>query len=635
MIRQLRHRGPDGVGFYAEGRVGLAHARLSIIDMKGGAQPIHNEDRSVWVVFNGEIFNYLELRAELETRGHRFYTRSDTEVIVHLYEELGEGFLHRLNGQFAIALWDDRCQTLLLARDRVGIAPLFHAQRGGELLFGSEVKAILAATGESPRLDLRALDQIFTFWAPVAPRTLFDGVQELPPGHWLRICDGKVESRCWWDFEFPEDGGFDARPENELADELRARLDAACRLRLRADVPVAAYLSGGLDSSIIAAIVHGIQPQALRTFSIGFEGERLDETAWQQAVVRHLGTEHHAFSCDRATVAGELATTVWHGESAILRTAPVPMRLLSARVRAEGYRVVLTGEGADEILGGYDLFKEAKIRQFWAVRPDSHWRARLLQRLYPYLDLSRGDAYLRHAFGQSLDAPESPWFSHLPRWAATSQTKAFFSAPMLAELEQNSGATDELADRLPRGYHAWHPFNRAQYLESKLLMGGYLLAAQGDRMLMANGVEGRFPYLDHELIAFAARLHPRVKMRVLKEKHLLRRAMGRLLPRAVTDRHKQPYRAPDIDAFRDSRAEVYALMEPGLVRDYGYFDSAKVEFLVRKAMAGRALGQRDNMAFIGVLTTQMWHREFIDRFGVNFGAHSGAGEPTREHQYVQ
>ncbi|MGE0081191.1 MAG: asparagine synthase (glutamine-hydrolyzing) [Thiohalomonadaceae bacterium] len=610
MIASVRHRGPDGVGLYSEGPIGLAHARLSIIDIAGGAQPIHNEDGSVQVVFNGEIFNYLELRSELSRRGHRFYTRSDTEVIVHLYEEYGREFVAHLNGQFAIALWDQRARRLLLVRDRVGIAPLYYHASATELLFGSEMKALFAG-GVVPRAHLPGLDQVFTFWSPLAPDTVFEGVHELPPGHWLEADGRGVRTGRYWDFEFPEGGAFDGRSEAQLAEELRARLEQAARIRLRADVPVGAYLSGGLDSSVIASLISGNDVR-LCTFSIGFDSETLDETPYQQAVVHDLGTAHVRMECVDGTVADAIADTIWHTEMPVLRTAPAPMRLLSGFARANGFKVVLTGEGADEVFGGYDIFKEDKVRRYWAARPTSARRPLLLRRLYPYLDIgAQGQRYLQAFFGQGLSDADSPWFSHLPRWSTTAQCKQFFSDAMQEALAAAPPVMERFAAQLPASFRRWHPLNRAQYLESKVLLPGYLLASQGDRMLMANAVEGRFPYLDHHVIEFAARLPPRMKLRALNEKYLLKRAMAGRLPPSVLARHKQPYRAPDIAAFIKAAPECMDLLAPDVVRDYGYFDPARVALLVRKAMAGKAIGYRDNMAFVGILTTQIWHHRFI------------------------
>src|SRR5581483_7905856 len=383
MIESLRHRGPDGFGFHSDNDIGLAHARLSIIDLEGGRQPIHNEDRTVWVVFNGEIFNYVELRADLQRRGHHFYTQSDTEVIVHAYETYGDDFVRELNGQFAIALWDSRRRRLLLARDRAGIRPLFYTLHRHRLLFASEVKAIFTDPAVARRLDIAALAQIFTYWSALPPATPFEGICALPPGHLGVVENGKIRIHKYWDWEFSDIAH--GTSEAQLAEELRALLIDAVRLQLRADVPVGAYLSGGLDSSVITTLIKHYTETPLRTFSVTFEDDEFDESGYQNELVARLGTHHTSIRCTKADIRAAFPRMMWHAETPVVRTAPTPLMMLSGAVRAADYKVVLTGEGADEVFGGYDLFKEAKIRRFWARQPASIRRPLILSRLYPYL----------------------------------------------------------------------------------------------------------------------------------------------------------------------------------------------------------------------------------------------------------
>jgi asparagine synthase (glutamine-hydrolysing) len=620
MVRQLAHRGPDGVGFYRDGPVGLAHARLSIIDLQSGAQPIHNEDRNVWVVFNGEIFNYIELRAELESAGHRFYTHSDTEVLVHLYERDGDRFVDKLNGQFSIALWDQTARRLVLVRDRAGITPLFYANQAGSLIFASEAKAILPALGAAPSLNPQALDDILTFWVPLSPETIFKEIVEVSPGEMVVVDNGQVARRRYWDFTYPPNGDYRTEAESRLAEELHALLVDATKVRLRADVPVGAYLSGGLDSSVLTSLIHHHGGVPLRTFSIGFSDESLDETPHQRLMIDHLHADHSSIHCTQEQIGNAFLDTVWHTETPVVRTAPVPMQLLSGLVQRQRYKVVLTGEGADEVFGGYDLFKESKIRSFWARHATSSLRPLLLKRLYPYLELSPGRAqsYLKTFFGQALDTPELAHFSHIPRWSTTSMCKEFFSKSLKVQLDRDPIA--RLTSSLPQSIHQWHPFNRAQYLESKLLLPGYLLSSQGDRMLMSHSVEGRFPFLDHRVIDFASHLHPKLKMKVLNEKYLLKMAAKRYLPPAIVERYKQPYRAPDIPAFFGERTPEYVaeLLSPRKLAEYGYFDPAKVELLVKKIQNKRAIGFKDNMALVAILSTHCWHYHFIERYRANF-----------------
>ena len=624
MIHTLSHRGPDGYGFHEEPGVGLAHARLSIIDLATGDQPIHNPRRTVWTVFNGEIFNYVELRKTLEAAGHRFYTQSDTEVIVHLYDRYGEDFVQHLNGQFAIALWDSERQRLVLARDRAGIRPLFHARSRGRLWFASEVKALLAVLPECAALDPLGLAQSLTYWSAVDPGTVYQGVQSLPPGCLLCIeRDGRETLTRYWDWTFPaaaetSPSRYPASIEHATA-ELRELLVDAVRLQLRADVPVGAYLSGGLDSSGIVAMIRGFTDTPVRTFSVAFEDGEFDESAHQAAMVRHLRTEHTTLRCTRRDIGEAFPRLVRHTETPVLRTAPVPMMLLAASVRQHGYKVVLTGEGADEVFGGYDQFKEAKIRRFWARQPQSRFRPRLLQRLYGYLENSpvRNPAFAQSFFGQGMEHLQRPIFAHTPRWATSQRALAFLSADTRASLGQWD-PLDAYEGTLPAEISSWSDLGRDQYVEAKSLLAGYLLSSQGDRVAMASSIEGRVPYLDHRVIEFANRLPPSFKIRGMTEKYILRRALADLLPTEIVQRTKQPYRSPDSQSFFfDGKPLDYVaeLMSPASIRDAGYFDAAAVGRLTEKCRQGRATGFADNQAFVGILSTMLVHQGLLDNRG--------------------
>ncbi len=621
MVAAIGHRGPDGDGYLIEDGIGIGHARLSIIDLAGGAQPIWNEDRTIAIVYNGEVFNYPELRRRLVAAGHRFATQTDTECLVHLYEQVGDAFVEELNGQFAFAMWDRRRRRLLLCRDRAGILPLYwcrieaSGRSGPGVVFGSEVKALFASGLVRPQADPEGLDDLWTFWSPQPPRTAFKGVEQLRPGELVVLTGSRISRRQYWRWEFPPSGSHRRAPAQDLRRELGDLLGDATQIRLRADVPVGAYLSGGLDSSALVAVLNRSIARSLHTFSIGFEDPGLDESAHQRTVADHLQTQHHHLQCMTRDIADSFPDAIRHTENPVLRTAPAPMRLLSRSVRDAGLKVVLTGEGADEVLGGYDIFKEAKVRQFWARNPGSPWRPLLLKRLYPYLDLggARGDATVREFFGQGITEPGGAFFSHLPRWNTTAQCKLFWSADFAASVR--SDAVERLRGALPDDMAHWHPFNRAEFLEATTLLPSYLLSSQGDRMLMASSVEGRFPYLDHRLIAFANELHPDHKMRVLREKDLLRETMQGALPAAILERHKQPYRAPDAAAFLGERTPDYVneLTREGSLKSYGYFDPGKVARLIAKLRRSRSPAVRDNMAFVGILSTQLWHATFIER----------------------
>lgn len=608
MIDAIGHRGPDEQGVHVDSGVGLAHARLSIIDLSSGQQPMANEDGSIWVTFNGEIFNYIELAERLRGAGHRFGTHSDTEVIVHNYEQKQEQCVDDFNGDFAFAVWDRNRRRLMLARDRMGVRPVYYMQVGQTFAFASEVKALLAIPGVDAEIDPIALDQTFTFWSPIAPRTIFRGISELPPGHTLTYQDGRITMRRYWSLRYPKRGEARRVSEAVAAEELHDLLVDATRLRLRADVPVGAYLSGGLDSSVTTALIRNYTKAHLRTFSVTFESPEFDESEFQQELVRSLGTEHTSVLCKREDIGRLLPEVIRHTERPILRTAPAPLMMLSQHVRENGFKVVMTGEGADEILAGYDIFKEAKIRRFWARSPGSATRPRLLRRLYPYLVNLQGQPqpYLEAFFRAGLDDPGNPFFSHLPRWRMTSRLKQLFSDDLREEI-WDYNALEDLRDQLPGEFGEWDALSQAQYLETSLLLPGYILSSQGDRMSMAHAVEGRFPFLDHRVVEYANMLPPRLKLRGLREKHILRQAMSRHLPASIANRPKQPYRSPDAESFFGKNRPEYVqeMLSTDALRQTGLFDAGAVAKLVDKCNAGHAMGFRDNMALVGVLSVQL------------------------------
>ena len=448
MLGTIRHRGPDGSGIYREARAGLGNVRLSIIDISGGDQPIGNEDGSLWIVFNGEIFNYIELRPELERLGHQFTTHSDTEVVLHLYEEYGPGCLKYLNGQFAIAIWNEKNQSLFLARDRVGIRPVFYTQTAaGQLIFASEIKAILVHPRVNAEIDPEALRETFTYWSPFSPHTIFKGIYELPPAHYLLVKDGQVTVEPYWSLDFAPEQPI--RRTQDYLDEMESLLIDATQIRLRADVPVGAYLSGGLDSSLTTAIIRRYNPNRLDTFSISFSDQAFDESHYQGMMAEHLGTDHHEVFCDYQDIARSFPDVIYHTETPILRTAPVPMFLLSALVREHNFKVVMTGEGADEFLAGYDIFKEMKIRRFWARDPESTIRPRLLSRLYPDINrLGSSGAFLTAFFKRDLTRTDSPFYSHAIRWNNTARTWRFLAGG-------DSRSVEPEGMSLPSGFWAW------------------------------------------------------------------------------------------------------------------------------------------------------------------------------------
>jgi len=618
MAGELAHRGPDGVGLYRDGPFGMVNTRLSIIDLAGGDQPLSNEDGRYWAMQNGEIYNFPELMEELERLGHRFRTRSDTEVIVHAFEEWGVGCLGKLNGEFALAVYDREAKRLFLARDRFGIRPLFLADYGGDFVFASEAKALLRHPSAERRIDPFALVETFTIWAVQPDRSAFVGVRELPAGHFLWVGpQGAEEPVRWWDIRFGPREGTRSASVDELQEELLEVLDDATRIRLRADVPVGVYLSGGLDSSATTALARRHTRGTLEAFSVAFEDPRFDESPYQDRMAAELGVNLRRIVVSDADVAAALPEVIRYAEKPMLRTAPGPLLLLSRFVRSAGFKVVLTGEGADELFGGYNIFQEAMVRRFWARQPASTLRPRLLGKLYPYLsrDLQRGGGFMAEFFKASMLDLDDPLYSHRPRFRTTARNLRFLSPETLATRTSVGDPEARVIDRLPPEFANMGFLGQAQYLEIITFLTGFLLHSQGDRMLMANSVEGRFPFLDKDVAEFAASLPERLRLRDIKEKYLLRKSLSKVLPDEINRRPKRPYRAPILGAFFGERAPDYVaeLLSPERVAASRLFNSGHVVKLAEKAARYVDVGfsESDEMGLVGVLSTMLLDEEFV------------------------
>lgn len=611
MLGSIRHRGPDEFGIYLDDTAALGNARLSIVDLTAGQQPISTPSGRFWTVFNGEIFNHQELRSELEAIGHQFKTHCDTEVFVHLFEEFGASCLGRINGQFGAAVWDAHRRQLFLARDRLGIRPVFYHHAGTRLIFASEIKALAC----HPDIDLaireQGIQQVFEFWSCQGGTTAFAGIEQLKPGHFAVFSPAGLSTRCYWSPELTPQRPEEVTEQDALA-RLHETLASATRLRLQADVPVGAYLSGGLDSSLIAALVKENTSGKFDTFSIAFTDTDFDESQHQQAVARHLGTNHQVVEASHSDIARVFPDVIWHTETPILRTAPAPMFLLSQLVQSAGYKVVLTGEGADEFFAGYDIFKEAKIREFWAREPESIRRSRLLERIYPDIKtLSRlGPAYTRSFFGNGVTETGDPDYSHRIRWANTARARRYFSEHLKSALSNDfdpKGQVDA-GTAITAGI-----LERAQQTEIRTFLSPYLLSSQGDRMGMAHSVEGRFPFLDPNVVALASSLPLRLKMPAIRDKFLLRKLGKDILPSAIWKRPKKPYRAPIHTCFIHERAPDYVrdLLSDHCLADKGFFDPRAVGLLIKRIRAGQTVGEVDDMALAGILSTQLLHEQFI------------------------
>ena len=614
MLNRIIYRGPDEMGLYITDHCSIGNVRLSIVDLKSGQQPLSNEDSSLWIAYNGEVFNYPELRDQLKSKGHRFRTNCDTEVVVHMYEEYGESCVQYLNGQFAFAIWDEKKQELFMARDRMGIRPLFYNLSEDGLVFGSEIKSIFEYPGINRSINYKALKQAFAYWTTITPDTVFDGINELSPGHTLLYSKGKVEIKRYWQLDFNQtkfNGSI-----HEAIEEFETLFKDSVDLRLRADVPVAAYLSGGMDSSVTTSFIRQVQPENLNTFSIGFQDGAFDESSYQNEVSEFFKTKHHFISTNDSDIPGLLEKSIWHTEAPLFRTSPIPMMKLSGLVRDNDIKVVITGEGADENLGGYNIFKEAVIRQFWAKYPDSKLRSLLLKKLYPYIPAlsNASPAMLKMFFGYKLQETDSPIYSHLLRWRNGQNLSAHFSDGVKSVLN-GYDPVKEYAENIFDQVAGYSSLAKAQYIESTVFMSGYLLSSQGDRVSMANSVEGRYPFLDHRLIEFCASLPDDFKLKGLNEKYLIKKMMKGRLPESVVNRPKQAYRAPVASAILIHGKELIdKYLNPASLLESGLFNAQTVTSLLNKLNKGGLITEVDNMALIGILSTQILYNQYIKNY---------------------
>ncbi len=614
MLTRINHRGPDECGLYLSDDICFGNVRLSIVDLASGQQPLSTQDGRFWIVYNGEVFNYPELKRQLEKIGHVFKTNCDTEIVLHMFQEYREDCLNYLNGQFAFAIWDTHEKELFLARDRMGIRPLFYTQNKDGFVFGSEIKSIFEFPTVKRELNISGLQQIFTFWSPLSPQTFFKDVYEVPPGCYAYYRNNKLEVNTYWNYHFNDKKEYSLL---EAKEELSYLFKDALALRMRADVQVAAYLSGGLDSTSTTAFIKKMFPEVLNTFSIGFEEKDFDESSFQNEVADFLQTNHHSISFQNKDVVDLFDKVLWHTETPILRTSPFPMFKLSRLVRDNNIKVVITGEGADEMLGGYNIFKEAMIRDFWAKDPDSKLRPLLLRKLYPYIPQFQNGTnsnFLKLFFGYKLSETDSPIYSHLLRWKNTSRIMNHFSADVKKQL---SGADPikELQDALSEELKSYSLLNKAQFIESEIFMSGYLLSSQGDRVAMGNSVEGRYPFLDHRIIEFCASLPDSLKLNGLDEKYLLKKTVENDIPKSVLKRPKQAYRAPISQALlSDKRGFVEAVLDNKEISDVGVFNQKSVSSLLKKMRNSNTISEIDNMALVGILSTHIVNDQFIKNY---------------------
>jgi asparagine synthase (glutamine-hydrolysing) len=620
MGNAIFHRGPDEEGFLQKPGLGMVSRRLSIVGLADGQQPMWNEDRSVGVVFNGELFDHIEKRAELVSRGHRLVTHCDTEIIPHLWEDHHEGMWERLRGQFAIALWDDKRRQLLLGRDRFGIAPLYWTRQGEWLLFASEIKGLLASGMVHAEPDLHGLDHVFTFSAVPAPITCFKGVQLLQPGRFLEITPAddrgrgpEIRERAYWEMNFPDDG--DENPETDpkkLVDRFEELMLNAVEKRLRADVPVGSYISGGVDSSMIVALANKIKGPQINTYTISVNDPDLDELSAAQLVARHIGTKEpivQRFSHDDA-----LATyprLIEAAECPVIDTSCAALLQLAQKVNACGQKVVLTGEGADEWLVGYPWYKIAKALSYLDLVPGlrlSEFARRA------YLRLNKVPQFPRAFRRRTEDAVGGPnaW---IDSYGLLGLSKLRFYGESLRDVLNHAHPWQELQFPLERAKR-WHPLNRGIWVAARVTLAGHLLQAKGDRVAMHSSVEVRYPFLDEDVFDFIANLHPSWKLRGFRDKHLLRLLAERWLPPSVYQRKKVIFRAP-LDSFHlDPEPPFVAeLLSDESLRRTGYFDVKEVHHwrkAFRQLKAGGLPRLSVEMGLVAVVATQLWHHIYID-----------------------
>lgn len=610
MLGAIGHRGPDGIGYVLDDRCGLGTTRLAIIDREAGTQPMSDPSGRWWLAYNGEVYNYLELRTELEAEGCRFVTRSDTEVVLQAWLHWGPDCLPRFDGGFAFALYDRLSGRLVLARDRFGKRPLYYVQRGGELWFGSEMKAFFHLPGFAFEQDPAQLASILAQWTPLPDQSGFKEIRGLPMGEWLSLEDGRLERHRYDTLDFRSDLAVGS--EAEALELIRERLREAVALRLRSDVEVGVYLSGGIDSAIVALLARDVTRHPLSTFSVTFEDAAYDESPEQRELASFLGTRHRAQSIGHADLAEACPAAVFHAEVPAFRSAFIPMFLLSRLTREAGIKVILSGEGADEAFLGYDLFKETLLRRQWDSLDEAVRRERL-GRLYPHL-AHYGPSDLAAITGlyQQFSQERMPGlFSHELRFQ-----NGRFSTRLLGQPGEPFAALEALVAAEP-GFGSLTDVQKAQWLEYRTLLPGYLLSTQGERMSLAHGVENRCPFLDPAVLEAASATNLRFDDG-FEEKRLLRRAFAGRLPASIVGKRKFPYRAPDSAAFASTRPDyLEAVLSEAELARLPFLDPRFARRLADKVLTRPAaeIGTKEDQAFLFLLSTALLNRFFVAREG--------------------
>jgi asparagine synthase (glutamine-hydrolysing) len=594
MCQMMVHRGPDEEGVFLGPGVALGMRRLSIIDLAGGQQPICNEDRTVWVVFNGEIYNYRELRQALQRRGHRFRTDSDTETIVHLYEEFGTGAVDRLRGMFAFAIWDTRARQLLVARDRLGIKPLYYVELDGGFAFASELKPILQLPEVERRISWEAVNHLFTFLATPATRSIVDGVRKLEPARVAIASGGRLRIERYWEPDFTPN---ERATEDELVEELRALVRESVNLHLVSDVPLGAFLSGGIDSSAVVATMARLSSGRVKTFSIGFAEPEFDELCHARRVADAFGTDHHELVL-RPDVVGIVDDLAWHLDEPFGDTSAIPTYMVS-KLAAEHVTVVLSGDGGDELFAGYDKYMvEQRERAYSGIPVPVRQALGAVGRAMP--EGMRGRRFLRHL---ALDGAER--YLDAATMFHRDQLRQLFQPDVHREIALHDPWRDA-AMHLRRMGADW--LSGLQYWDLQAYLPLDILT-KVDRMTMAHSIEARPPLLDHTLVEFAARIPSRLRMKDGTTKHMLKRAMRGVLPDQIIDRKKQGFAVPLSHWFRGELAGFARdLLLSDTGRRRGLFNAPYVEKLLRLHERGRNI----DLQLWTMMSLELWCRRVLD-----------------------
>lgn len=600
MLDTIVHRGPDDSGCFKSPTLNMGMRRLSIISIDDGKQPIYDESRRYALVFNGEIYNYLELRRQLEQQGHSFATESDTEVIVHLFEEHGEKCVDHLRGMFAFAIWDTHSEELFIARDRLGIKPLYYVETDQALVFGSEIKSLLKHPEVHARLDVQALSQYLSLKYVPAPRTMFEGIRTLEPGHWLKATQNKIRTKRYWDLSFSKVDEFSN--EQTALERLDELLQESIRLRLRADVPFGAFLSGGLDSSLIVALMAQQLSTPVSTFSVGFENaEGEDELPYAQQVANAFGCSHHTIKVTGGDFVKYAESTLSHLDQPIADQATIATYMLS-QLASKHVKMVLTGEGGDELFAGYARYAGEQLAPWiqWmptALRVGTH---RGLSRLLSNRRLKIATGALQFSREAKRFANWFPMFADDVKSEILGPSCMPFAEGVESVFQKNLARCD-----------ASQPLDRMLYCDTKAWLADYLLL-RGDKLTMANSLEARVPLLDHPLVEFAASLPTKLKLRGNTRKYLLKRYAERMLPGEIVHRPKQGFPIP-IDTWlrTDANEMMHDLLSSDAVASRGLFNANRVESMIQMHES-----QKQDYAteLWGIMSVEMWLRQFVDTF---------------------